>query len=162
MDIDMKKQEKRNFEFYFWPRGLVAVIALFVLTLVITVFSSTMNRNDLVTERYYTEGVEYQAKMEMIERSNLPENAITISYKSKQKKVYFAFPDGIDPKSVEGVIKFYRPSQARLDNEFKIKLDQTKRQSISVTNFVSGFWRVQVSWNVDDQDFYLEKSITIK
>ncbi|MDP8208544.1 MAG: FixH family protein [Candidatus Electryonea clarkiae] len=155
----MEDVKKRNFEYYIWPWGLVAAIVLFVIVLIISVFSSTMNRNDLVTKHYYSQGLEYQVKKDMMERSQLPENTVTIKYSSRERKIDFIFPEGIDPAEVKGTIKFFRPSQARLDREFNIQLDPSGLQSISTTNLRKGYWRIQINWNTDSQDFYIEKTV---
>lgn len=158
----MTDMKKKNLEYYFWPWGLVAVIVLFVLALLISLFASTMNRSDLVTEYYYAEGIEYQAKMEVMEASLLPENAISLRYDSGQELVHIQFPARADSAPVEGTIKFFRPSQATLDREFSVNPDSSGLQSISTSELIRGNWRIQVSWTLSGQEFYSEQSIVIE
>jgi len=144
-----------------WPIGITAFLILFVLLLLVMVFFSTLQNNDLVTKHYYAEGLKYEEQKEKIERSLLPENNIALYYSKRNATVTCTFPEFVSPDSIEGEIIFYRPSRAFYDRTFSIELNENRQQEISVERFQKGYWKVQIPWKVNGVEYFTEQTLII-
>jgi len=71
------------------------------------------------------------------------------------------FPNIDDPKLYSGTIYLFRPSDKRGDFSKEIKIDSMYRQSLDMTLFSKGLWRIKISWNVRGQQFYSEIPVII-
>ncbi len=155
-------EDKKSFKYLAWPVGLTAFIILFVLALLVTTLITSLQRTDLVTKRYYAEGLDYEEQQERIKRAGLPENKIDIRLRTRENRLDLQFPSNVNPDSVSGSIKLYRPSLAALDRDFKISLDSSRNQSIDLERISRGYWKIKILWNSRGEDFYTEETLVLQ
>jgi nitrogen fixation protein FixH len=60
-----------------------------------------------------------------------------------------------------GTIKFFNPSESKLDFEQEVSVNQEKEQIISTANLKRGLWRVKVDWDADGKGFYKEEVVVL-
>lgn len=141
-----------------WGTGIVISIIIFVIfTLATTIY--LMNQQvDLVTEDYYKKGLDYQKQIDTEQRTKQYFEQIDVKYDGQF--VIVNFPENFNGKLVEGEILFYRPSDSNLDIKLPIKLEN-QQQVIPVSALKKGFWRIKISWNYNNNNYYKESVITL-
>ena len=128
------------------------LFAAFIGYMVVKAFQEDF---DLVAEDYYAQEINYQQKLNKL--SNASEAGKAVLVKQKGREIFLTFPD----KEAKGSIHFYHPSRKIFDRTFDIELtDQV--QKIDRSELVAGSYRVNISWQTDQQDFYQQSSIYIQ
>ncbi|MBN1407105.1 MAG: FixH family protein [Calditrichaceae bacterium] len=145
-----------------WPIGLTIVFIVFFLYLTGFIVLSQMNRSDLVTDNYYDEEIAYQDQIERIERSRKLNQQISLNHDIQNKIVELQFPSEIDPHSISGNILFFRPSDAKQDQIHPIRLNNENIQIINVKHLTKGMWRLKIFWQLNREEYYDEKILTIE
>ena len=112
----------------------------------------------LVSEEYYQEGIEYQAQIDKVQRTNDLSESVNWKYDSTLQMVQFKYPENLS----SGKIVFYRPSNSNLDRFVKIVKDQNNLQTIKIGTWQKGFWKIKVDWQMNEENYYNEGSIDIK
>ncbi|MBI9072832.1 MAG: FixH family protein [Melioribacteraceae bacterium] len=140
----------------FWGYGIALTYIVFFIAVMAVVFFSFTKDVNLVTDDYYQEEIEYQDKINILEKTN------KLNYKpiiNKQKElVEIGFPDSLDYSKISGKIFFYRPSNSK--NDFTIELDLSTdfTQKISTDKLTIGYWKIHLSWEYDNQNYLIEES----
>ncbi|WP_421765114.1 FixH family protein [Ekhidna sp.] len=138
-----------------WGHKIVIAFVLFAAFIGYMVVRAFQEDFDLVAEDYYAQEINYQQKLNKL--SNTAEAGKSVLVKQKGGEVILTFPD----KVATGNIHFYHPSRKIFDRTFKIALtDQV--QKIKRSELVAGNYRVNITWNTDDQDFYQQSTIYIQ
>jgi len=141
-----------------WGTGIVIGISIFVIAVVIQTIFLMNQKVDLVTEDYYTKGLDYEKQIEIEKRTNQFADQVNLTYDGQF--VIINFPDTFKSDLVNGEIVFYRPSDSNLDIKIPIKLENQK-QVIPVSSLKRGFWRVKLNWNYNNNNYYKETAINI-
>ncbi|WP_138431008.1 FixH family protein [Fodinibius saliphilus] len=155
----MSNKEQKSTTFN-WGKGLTVVIVLFVFAVLGVVGFLVTLDYEMVTENHYEEAVNYQKHIDQVEQAQNLETPVTIVL-SKNKNIVITFPSSFQNHSFNGTIELYRPSDSSLDKTYNIELDEKGRQTLSAEKLPVGKWRVKVSWNTGDKDFFTEKTIFI-
>jgi hypothetical protein len=136
-----------------WGTGIFLVYSVFVIFMLSLVFIATQQKIELVTENYYTKGVEFQSQIN--EQSNVA--ALTEKPTIKQLEnghVEIKFPAS-EANQIKGEIAFFRPSDKELDFTTPIELQTTNNQIIT-QKIEQGLWKVKLSWTEKDKKFFQE------
>ena len=113
-----------------------------------------MVRND-----YYEAELEYNEKMETLNRTaNLKDN-VRVSLDNKNLSIQF--PQEFDWEKIKGKVLLYRPSDRRLDRSYDIALDSTYIQLIKKDLLSPGMWKVQINWSIDTINYFNEEIIMV-
>ena len=143
-----------------WGTGIATVIILFlILTIGQAIAIHIFIDYDLVEEEYYEAEIKYQSQIEKIERAKaLPESlkiVLTTQF------IEFDFPSIFENKTINGFIKFYKPSNDLLDKTQTIKLDDMNKMYFSTNELTTGLWKAKVHWEVDGIEYYNEKLLMV-
>ncbi|MCF8240597.1 MAG: FixH family protein [Melioribacteraceae bacterium] len=139
-------------------RIVIAFILFFILVAVVFTIASSQ-RVDLVTEDYYAKEIEYQDQIDRMTRANELSEQLAINYDGSS--LLFSFPKTFIPAQIEGNIHFYRPSDAREDKQFPIKLLESHELKMNGGDFSKGLWKIKVDWSVNDIEYFNEKKLMI-
>lgn len=126
----------------------------FIIMMSTLVYKSVSTDFYLVTDKYYEEGVNYdatQAKLTNVD--NLHEK---VTANIVENNVIIQIPTQVS----EGKIVLYRPADGTKD----ISLDIVKDQSLvtyDATKMDKGKWIAKIEWQNGDQKYYAEKSFFI-
>ena len=135
-----------------WVVSAFIGFALFIGTLVFICVRQDIN---LVSVNYYQEELVHQQKMDqqqnMVELKEQP----VIILENEQVKLTFA---GLN-KLTKGELKLTRPSDAKLDQHFK--LNQDTQQNFPLRISEKGLYRVTMQWTMNGKDYYLEKLMVL-
>ncbi len=137
--------------------GIIAVIVVFLVTVIgFVIYTATLPFN-LVSKNYYAEEIAYQEQIERIERANALPEPIEVSY-DNTGGLTIRFPAYFEPASVQGTITLFRPSDKRLDRHFPINLNRDGRQYIAAEYLpIPGLWKIKISWSSEGLEYYWEK-----
>jgi hypothetical protein len=144
-----------------WGIGIAVVYSVFVLAMISVVIASRFNQVDLVAKDYYDREVKYQKQIERKGAASTDSTKVEVSFESTLRRFILRFPTHYGKESIQGKITLFRPSSASLDRTIAIAVDEDCTQQIDATKLPKGLWKVQVSWQVDNQEFYSEESIYI-
>ena len=150
----MKKYLKFN-----WGTGIFISIAIFmIITIVLTVIF--MNRRvDLVTNNYYEKTLTYQTQIDSYKRTAGLKEKVSFNY--ADNKINVSFPNSFLNEVNDGKLYFYRPSDSRKDFTVPIRLDKKGSQIVNTTKIDKGYWKVEIQWTMNNQDYLMEKSVLI-
>ena len=150
----MKKYLKFN-----WGTGIFISIAIFmIITIVLTVIF--MNRRvDLVTNNYYEKTLTYQTQIDSYKRTADLKEKVSFNY--ADNKINVSFPNSFLNEVNDGKLYFYRPSDSRKDFTVPIRLDKKGSQIVNTTKIDKGYWKVEIQWTMNNQNYLMEKSVLI-
>jgi hypothetical protein len=147
-----------NKPLFSWGWGIAIFYGLFlVIAIGSAIFTSTLDYF-LVSEDYYQEGIEYQNQIDKVKRTIELGESVNWFYNPNSQIVQFQYPAQLS----SGKVVFYRPSNSNLDKFVKIDKDENNQQSINVSNWQKGFWKIKVDWELNEEMYYNEGSIDIK
>jgi hypothetical protein len=144
-----------------WPIGLTIFIVLFVAVTVTVVFFISRERVDMVTDRAYERGVDYEARLDVLKRSEALPVKPVVDYDAVTRVCTVRFADSTATSQVTGSVRFFRGSDARRDFEMPITLDATGMQRVPIGAEQSGRWTVQLSWTRNGLAYYFETPLFV-
>jgi nitrogen fixation protein FixH len=139
-----------------WPLGIFVTFGLFFAGMASVVVIAATHRDSMVNANYYEQELKFQGQIDATTRAQ--KSGATIV--SGNHAVTVTLPDASSPK-LSGMVEFYRPSAPELDRTFPLALKADGTQTLDVSRFAAGLWRVRVKWNADGQDYFLEQKITV-
>ncbi len=139
-----------------WGFGILIAIILF-MGILLSIVLYMMNQDvDLVTDKYYDKEVKYQQQIDTEKRTNALDENIQVNILNNTLVV--TFPDS---SNVDGELYFYRPSDFKKDFKVPIKIDHKREQVVNISKVEKGYWKLKVSWKMNNDEYYSEKSIYI-
>ena len=88
-------------------------------------------------------------------------DALKWDYNAAAKSIILKFPLDVATKGVEGMIMFFRPSDAAQDLIVQINLSAEGHQVIDASSLSEGMWRFKVFGNSEEIYFYNEDILVI-
>lgn len=141
-----------------WPHALMAFFALLFLALASVVWLAVSQPGELVSRNYYDQEIRYQGRMEAIRRTQALGQQVHLQ--SEPGRLVVSLPAD-HRRGAVGTIHLFRPSDARLDREFKLAVDESGRQIVDVHGLEAGLWRVRLEWVVGTEAFYREEPLML-
>ncbi|MBT6714415.1 MAG: hypothetical protein HOB17_10890 [Candidatus Marinimicrobia bacterium] len=139
--------------------GLIISIILFLIAIItLVIFTMTIDEN-LVVEDYYSQDLVYQEQLDMANRTAALGETFVIKY-VRGSGVKVKINDKFINDIIIGNIVFYRPSDKNLDRQINLELINGD-QFINTSTFENGLWEIQISWSMNDVDYYSSQKIII-
>jgi hypothetical protein len=142
-----------------WPLGLVVTFVLFFCGMATVVFIAATHREDLVSDNYYEQELKYQNQIDASARAQ--KSGAAIACDSAETAVVIRLPAAQMAQNLSGTIEFYRPSAPGLDRELPLTPRADGTQTLDVSKFAAGLWRVRVKWVAAGENYFLERKITV-
>jgi hypothetical protein len=142
-----------------WGTGIVIFIGLFLLANAFLVFKSFQQKNDLVAEEYYPQGLEYQKQIDRFAKANALTSKISIS--EDQKDLIITYPTDLKGKEIKGEVVFFRPSDENADFQDSIRFDTSMIQRIPVQKFIRGKYVAKFFWRMDGKEYANENTFRV-
>lgn len=142
----------------FWPYGIILFFVVAVTYLVGFVVMATRNSTELVRPDYYEHEVEHQLQIDRETRTvALPEQP-EVLLDPDNRKLRLVFPVALKSRVKEASATFYRPSDQSLDRRVPLVPGAAPPEGISLdlSGFAAGFWKLQLAWTMDDEEYFLE------
>lgn len=145
-----------------WPKLIIAALVGFGLFIGTMVRRAMQSDVDLVSKDYYQKEIAYQQHMNQVRATQQLANQVTFTQANAAEQLSLVFPAEMAATPVSGQIRFFRPSDAKLDFALPLNLNSDGQQHIRTTTLAKGLWRVQLNWQVNNQDYFVQKDITIE
>ncbi|MFO7447866.1 MAG: FixH family protein [Ignavibacteriaceae bacterium] len=142
-----------------WGIGIIIACIVFMSFTIIIGITLMNQKVDLVTDNYYEKELKYQDQIDKLNRTELVKDGFDIIFTNST--VMINYKDTSRVNTIKGDIFFYRPSDSAKDFKLPISLDKEGRQSINTDKMEKGFWKVQLSWAINTQEYYFEKPLLI-
>jgi hypothetical protein len=84
---------------------------------------------------------------------------VALDYDAEHGELKLRLPREHAVSRPAGRIRFYRPSDAALDFEIPMAVDDQGRQAVDVSARRGGLWRVRVQWKAAGQDYFFEQIV---
>ena len=133
---------KRNL----WPYAIIAYFVVFIGAMATWIVFAVRNDHQLVRKDYYEQELKFQNDLDGQNRA--AEVKVGVDYDSQEQTITLDLPNQAD----KGAIYFYRPSNAKLDRELVLDLENGK-QTVNVRGFEEGLWKVRVVWTADGIEY---------
>lgn len=127
-----------------WGWRIALFLTLFIGFIMSMVIYSFGRTNDLVSEDYYNQEIQYQKNIDAQKKGLYLTKEITIE--SKSDVIQIGFPADFSSDIEKGDISFYRPDNAKLDRSFEMKLNNKNVQSINKSEIASGFYKITIQF----------------
>jgi hypothetical protein len=141
-----------------WGKKILTVYILFVLGILLMVFKSSREKDDLVTPDYYAQELKYQQKIDQVKRTNALSGTPDVTVTGNHLQVHF--PNDFAQKKIDGDVLLYCPSDENKDVKqiFSVK-DEDLLMPIPATS--RGLFELHMTWEVEGVKYYFEKKIVI-
>lgn len=142
-----------------WGWGIVITFSIFGITmigLVIKMFTVPVN---LVSKDYYAEEQRYEETINKKENLKTLSNQPILALNTEKGTIELILPPEL--KNTTGAIRFFRPSDSRLDFNMKLDLNEENEQQIDASRIVRGRWILQVNFSNEGTDYLFEKALVI-
>ena len=145
-----------------WGHAAIAipVTIVVVFTSVLIRSMSDDKKTELVTDDYYAKEIQFQKQIDNTKNALVLNT--NLSWESSGDSLILGLTGDYDPELVAGELTVYRPSNSSLDFVVPIDLNVDGEQFIPRNKFKAGKYQIQVRWNVENKDCYLEKNIFIQ
>jgi hypothetical protein len=143
-----------------WPIVIVAYFAVFITFIVGFIVFATRQHVDLVRNDYYEEEVHFQQQLERIQRTRDQGGLVAVKYDDTHRCIMLSLPAARE-RSASGVIHFYRPSDAALDQDVRLALAADGTQQVDAKKLRGGLWKVRVQWLMDGQEYFFDQALVV-
>lgn len=140
-----------------WGTGIAIVYSVFALSMIGLVIKASQQNNDLVTKDYYTKAVNYQQQIDAEKRAI--SQYIQLQNNANTKQLQLIYP--VNFSYTEGNILFYKPDNAALDFNVKMRPGYNSTQIIPTEKMAYGKWNIKFSWLRQKENYFMEESIFI-
>ena len=145
-----------------WAHAAVAipVTIVVVFTSVLIRSMSDEHKTELVAEDYYAQEIQFQQQIDQTKNALLL--STNLLWEREGDQWVLSLDGDFNPLELEGELTIFRPSDSRLDFIVPIELNENGRMTVAADKFKNGKYQIQVKWNVEGKDCYLEKNVFIQ
>jgi nitrogen fixation protein FixH len=140
-----------------WPYGIIAFFGLLFCGIATALAIALTHRETMVNDNYYERELNFQQQIDSAVRAQKSGARIQLV----AGKLLVTVPAEQVTKTLSGAIRFYRPSSAEMDRECPFAPDASGSQTLDISKFAAGLWRVQFTWSAGGQDYFLEQKLTL-
>jgi len=144
-----------------WPTAIVAYFIVFISFLVVFVAFASRQQVELVRKDYYAEEILFQKQIDQRARAAQFREHVFVTYDQPRSIVKVAVPRSEAGQGLAGSVAFYRPSDSRLDREFKLNLNGDGVQEIGVGSFPKGLWKVRLRWTTGGAEYGHDETLVL-
>jgi hypothetical protein len=142
-----------------WGWKIAIVYSLFVVGMLGLVVAANRQTNDLVTEDYYAKELAYQDVIEARTNAQALEQPMRFVMADGARSLDVHFPPSA--ASPAGELHFYRPSDASLDVRVPVLLGEGGIQTVDLSAYKGGFWRLSVQWETAATPYFAETTLNL-
>lgn len=142
-----------------WGLRIVLVYLGFVAMILTLVVKARSEKIELVTPDYYAQEIVYQQRIEAL--TNAQALSDTLKVTATKEWVTVELPAECLGQIKNGLLRFYRPSDASLDASQTFHTEASVSMHYARSNLQPGLYLVQCSWQTNGQDYYMEKPLVL-
>lgn len=137
-----------------WGKGIVLSFIIFMIAILSMVIYILNQKFDLVADNYYEKTLTYQNQIDA-EKRTLSEKEI-VFVENQNLIINFS-----EEKIHKGEINFYRPSDSSKDFKQSFETNENGLYELPLNSLSKGYWKIQVSWTKENNNYYTEKPVII-
>lgn len=142
-----------------WPVGIVIVYIIFMAGILFMVNTAVSTNFKSADENYHIEDLTSEQKIEY--KHNTIKDSTELVYTFYSDSIKVQFPSSIKNfTNIIGQFTFFRPSDESRDKHYELKLSNDGTFVKSTKELINGFWRIQISWEINRKHYYSESSFT--
>jgi nitrogen fixation protein FixH len=145
-----------------WPVAIVATFVVFISGTIGLIILSAKDRNDLVAADYYEQEIQYQSRLDQLERTAPFSASIAAVYDAAHERLTLSLPPQHAAAGASGEVQLYRPNHSGADQSFPIATSAEGVQYLPATDLPSGLWKVRLHWKVADQEFFADRQVVVR
>lgn len=138
-----------------WGKGIIVALSLFVGFILFLVITLMRQDVDLVSEDYYKQEIDYEARIQ--KEQNGLNNAAKIKIVNQKSFIIIQLPDSIDLTNV--LVNLKRPNDEKLDKSFKI--EGTKTFMLPKASLEKGKYDLTIEYTINGEECLMKKAITL-
>ncbi len=140
-----------------WGLKIGILYGGFVILILVMVGMAMNQKFDLVSKDYYEQELKYQDRIDKTNRTQALKEQMT--WQVNPDVLQLKFPTQFKGQSIKGTVYFFRPSDERMDKKINISVDSSLCFRINRDQLKKGYYKMQIDWNVNNQDYYNESVI---
>lgn len=144
-----------------WPYAIAAYFAIAITCIAIFITWAVRQHMDLVRPDYYEHEILFQKQIDAANRARPFASELTIAYDLNKRLLLVRLPAAHIGEHFTGKVHLYRPSDAKLDQNFDLKPDRDGRQTINAAQLSPGLWKVRINWTAGGETFAFERTIIV-
>lgn len=145
-----------------WPYALIGTFVVFIGWLATFAVLAVRNSMDLERADYYEQTIRYQDQIDRAARAARVQDQLAVAYESATASVQLRIPVEHVRRKASGTVTLYRPSDASLDRDIPLALDDAGKQTVNVAGLPTGLWKLRVTWQVDGEEYFTDNTIVVK
>jgi nitrogen fixation protein FixH len=142
-----------------WGTGIVIAFAIFGVGLAVMIWIALSSPTDLVADDYYQRGLEYEGRIQSIQRAQFSGAMMTVN--GTTGGVTIMIPGVARSGEVNGTVTLYRPSDRAMDFAAPLSLDSSGTMRIESPRLHPGLWTVKVEWLAGGARYYEEAKVVL-
>jgi hypothetical protein len=142
-----------------WGIKITILYIGFILLILTLVGMSMRQKVDLVAVDYYEQELKFQEKINHSLQSNELKEPLT--WNVSQEQFVLDFPSQFDGKQIKGEVFFLRQSDKSLDKKIGIPINNSLSKVISTKELEKGVYKIEITWEVMEVEYYNEGIIRI-
>lgn len=141
-----------------WGGKIALLYGGFVIAILCMVFYTMSQQVDLVSPDYYAKELDYQNHID--EMNNTVDLKEQPQITAEGEKVKIVFPQQFEKEKITGTLLLFCPSDATKDSKTDFSLDQNRTYEMPVPAGTKGYYKIQLSWVVNDHKYFNEQLVT--
>ncbi|MFQ6604842.1 MAG: FixH family protein [Fidelibacterota bacterium] len=142
---------------YKW--GIIILILVFLAFNAWLINMSFSQDISLVDDNYYEKDLAYQGIIEELQRTQVLNETIRVTL--DKDNIQVILPQDWITDLQSGTIRFYRPSDAKMDRQWPLSPDAEGLQNIPADGLRAGRWIVKIRWLMNDQWYRMEQVLML-
>ena len=144
-----------------WPFAIIGWFLLFGSAMAAWVVVAVRNDPELVRPDYYEHEIAYQKQIDRLIRTAAVRSQVSAVSEHSRGQVVLQIPAIHLADLPIGTIHFYRPSNAKLDFDLPLAVDEQGSQIIPASNLQGGLWKVRVHWTASGKEYFHDQSLVL-
>jgi nitrogen fixation protein FixH len=144
-----------------WPGAIIAFFVVAITGLAAFIVFATRNQMELVRPDYYAEEIGFQRQLDRMNRTGPINAQVAITYDAERQRIRIALPPTHAGQTTSGHIRFYRPSDANLDQDVQLVVDNKGMQDVDAKELRAGLWKIRVYWKSNNEEYFFGQSVVI-
>ncbi len=140
-----------------WGYKIVAFYVVFVIGIMVLVFSSASQKVDLVSNDYYEQELKYQQRINAKTNSSGLSSQLIVS--NAGENVHIVLPEEMKRKQVEASILMYCPSDNAKDHALQLSTSGAALD-FKMPAGTKGLFIAKINWDAEGKHYYGEHKIT--
>ena len=142
-----------------WGYKILIVYIVFVAGILLLVFKSSSQNQDLVATDYYEQELKYQDRIDQSSRANRLSD--TLRYDVQEKELVISFPPEMKGQNISANVLLYCIADKSKDVQHRYTISNAElRLPVSAAN--KGLHEIKISWEANAISYYNQHKILLQ